>query len=318
MQVAWLLPSVLFGTYLGVTTGAWHMLAMSAGSAIIWFTAKRLNESREIDLTEPVTFAGAEVWIGEYQLPKYEIFWKKKWHAVVFAAYQSKDQAPVFELDLGLEQGVGHALIVGPTGSGKSQLMKLLLLRVMRSMENPEFTLIDFKGGATFTQLRNHAGVKVVASDIDGHDPVTLWHGITNEIRRRETVLASRSVTRIEDCETFGISLPRHYIFIDELTTALAESSLASPALSAIAARGRSLGMHLIAATQSTQGIPRAMLTNLRARIALSDSDPIELAQLNIKRPAQPIQTPPKWAQGIVQIPGAQSAFFNFPLGGQF
>jgi S-DNA-T family DNA segregation ATPase FtsK/SpoIIIE len=112
--------------------------------------------------------------------------------------------------------------------------------------------------------------------------------------------------------------LPRHYIFIDELAAALAESPLAPAALTMVATRGRSLGIHLIAATQSAQGIPRAMLTNLRVRIALAEADPIDLAQLNLKRPPEPVSVLAGWASGIVQKPGMKISQFNFPLGASF
>ena len=102
------------------------------------------------------------------------------------------------------------------------------------------------------------------------------------------------------------------------MDTALAEAALASTALNSIAARGRSLGVHLVAATQSTKGVPRPMLTNLRARILLGDADPIELAQLNIRRPVGPTICPNGWSSGILQKPGELSSHFIFPLGASF
>lgn len=318
MQFAWMMPSVLFGLYLGITSGSWHMLAMSLGSAIIWVIVKRFNESREIDLSEPVTFEGPDVWIGDFQLPRYEILWKKKWHLVVYNAYRAKDQTPSFQVDLGLEAQAGHALIIGATGSGKSQLLKLLLQRVLQEHPDAEIILIDFKGGATFGRLATLTQVRSLTTDIDGHDPQSFWQEIQSLISQRESVLATGGVSRIEDLAAYGRQMPRCYIFIDELATALAESVVASSALTAVVARGRSLGVHLVAATQSTQGLPRSMLTNLRAKIVLGDADPIELAQLNMKRPAGLAICPAGWASGIFQKPGELSSHFNFPLGASF
>lgn len=318
MQLAWMLPSVLFGTYLGISSGAWHMLVMSLGSVLIWVLARKFNENREIDLTEPVIFDGPNVWIGDYQLPKYEIFWKKNWHRVVFSAYEAKRQSPVFQVDLALESQVGHAIIIGATGSGKSELLKLLLLQVLQKAPDSEIVLIDFKGGATFGRLTGFDQVKSLTTDIDGHDPQAFWQGMQSLISQRESMFATHGVSRIEELAAFGLPTSRCYIFIDELVTALAESVFASPALISIAARGRSLGIHLVAATQSTQGVPRAMLTNLRARIVLGDADPIELAQLNVKRPAGSEICPQGWSSGILQKPGELSSHFNFPLGASF
>ena len=311
-----MLPSILFGLYLGLSSGAWHMLGMSVISAGIWVGVRKFNDGRVVDLNEPVVINGAEVRIGDYQLPRREILWKREWHALVYRAYQTKLKPPTFELDLQLEESGVHALIIGPTGSGKSELLKLLLSKARTQQPACQLTLLDFKGGATFSRYAGEGSVKTVATDIDGHDPSELWNTIRAEVSRRELALAAKGASRIEDPIMFG--LPRHYIFIDELAAALAESQLAAAALTMVATRGRSLGIHLIAATQSAQGLPRAMLTNLRVRIALAEADPIDLAQLNIKRPAEPASGLAGWGTGIVQKPGALTSYFNFPLGASF
>jgi S-DNA-T family DNA segregation ATPase FtsK/SpoIIIE len=316
MQFTWLLPSLLFGAYLGLSSGAWHMLVMSAVTAAIWFAVRRFSDGRAVDLTEPVVINGDEVWIGDYLLPKREIFWKGEWHPVVFRAYKNSQQPAKFELDLDLETDGVHAIIIGPTGSGKSELLKLLLQQVLKQRPNSEISLLDFKGGATFNRYASLIQVKRLATDIDGHQPDELWNEIRAEVGRRELALAARGASRIEDPIMF--QLPRHYIFIDELAAALAESPLAASALTMVATRGRSLGIHLIAATQSAQGIPRGMLTNLRVRIALAEADPIDLAQLNMKRPPEPASVLAGWALGIVQKPGEKISHFNFPLGASF
>ena len=311
-----MLPSALFGVYLGLSSGTWHMLAMTTVTAAIWWAVRKFNDGRVVDLSEPVTINGPEVWIGDYLLPRREILWKKEWHGLVFGAYQANLNPPKFELNLELETGGVHALIIGPTGSGKSELLKALLASTSSAAPDAELTLLDFKGGATFSRFVRHTQVKKFATDIDGHDPEDLWGGIRAEVGRRELALAAKGASRIEDPIMFN--LPRHYIFIDELAAALAESPLASAALTMVATRGRSLGVHLIVATQSTQGLPRAMLSNLRVRIALAEADPIDLAQLNIKRPAEPAQVVAGWGTGILQKPGSLTSYFNFPLGATF
>jgi S-DNA-T family DNA segregation ATPase FtsK/SpoIIIE len=282
------------------------------------FGFRRFNESRNPDLSEAVTFSGGEVCIGDYQLPSYEIFWKKEWHALVFAAHNSKKQQPIFDLKLNLETDLGHCLIIGPTGSGKSELMKLLLQQVVSKDPNCELILIDFKGGATFGQFTGLAQTKILVTDVDGHEPESIWQQVRAELGRRELRLAACRVSRIEDIIELRQQLPRRYIFIDELAAVLAESPVAQAALTAVAARGRTLGVHLVLATQSAQSVPRALITNLRARVALADADPIELAQLNIKRVADAQPVPPGWARGIFQKTSDVPSQFIFPLGGKF
>jgi S-DNA-T family DNA segregation ATPase FtsK/SpoIIIE len=318
MQLAWMIPSILFGLYLGTTTGTWFLLAMSLITALVMVGFRRFNESRNPDLSEEVTFSGGEIWIGDYQLPNYEIFWKKEWHALVFAAHNSRKQQPVFDLELNLETDLGHCLIIGPTGSGKSELMKLLLQQVVSKDPNCELILIDFKGGATLSQFAQLPQAKLLVTDIDGHNPDDLWQQVKAELGRRELRLAACRVARIEDILELGQQLPRRYIFIDELAATLAESPVAQAALTAVAARGRTLGVHLVLATQSAQAVPRALLTNLRARVALADADPIELAQLNIKRLSDAQLVPPGWARGIFQKTSEVPRQFIFPLGAKF
>jgi S-DNA-T family DNA segregation ATPase FtsK/SpoIIIE len=316
MQFTWMLPSLLFGLYLGLSSGAWHMLGLSVITAGIWVGVRKFNDGRVVDLSEPVIINGPEVWIGDYLLPRREILWKREWHALVFQAYQSAHSPPQFALDLQLNTDGVHALIIGATGSGKSELLKLLLAQTISGEPNCDLSLLDFKGGATFSSYAHLNQLRRLATDIDGHDPDELWNGIRAEVSRRELALAAKGASRIEDPIMFG--MPRHYIFIDELAAALAESPLAAVALTAVATRGRSLGIHLIVATQSAQGIPRSMLTNLRVRIALAEADPIDLAQLNIKRPPEAASVLTGWGTGIVQKPGALTSYFNFPLGARF
>lgn len=318
MQFAWLAPSLLFGIYLGATTGAWHMLAMSFTTVITWLAIKRFSRSRDVDLSQPVTIVGAEAWIGEYQLPRYEIFWKPEWHDLVYRAYLAKDKKPEFTLDLQLEtQGV-HALIIGPTGSGKSELLKQLLRKTVQRNPNCQISLFDYKGGATFASFRGLAQLTRLVTDLDGHDEHQLWQQLQQEVTRRESELAAHGASRIEDLEIWANSLARHYIFIDELAAVISASHLAAPGLIALATRGRSLGMHLILASQSAQSVPRAMLTNLRTRLALAEADPIDLAQLNLRRPKASNPVPAGWAEGWCQFPGSPSAQFIFPIGAKF
>ncbi len=294
------------------------MLVMSSMTAVAWIAIKRFTLAREVDLSQPVTISGAEAWIGDYQLPKLEIFWKREWHDLVYRAYLAKDTKPEFTLDLQLESQGVHALIVGPTGSGKSELLKLLMQKTISDQPSCEISLFDYKGGATFGRFNNLPQVKRSVTDIDGHPDEEPWHLLRAEVGRRELALAAKGASRIEDLQLWGMPMPRHYIFIDELAAVISQNPLAAAALTVVATRGRSLGIHLIMATQSAQSVPRAMMTNLRTRIALAEADPIDLAQLNLKRPLASDPVPAGWASGWIQNPGLSSAQFIFPIGAVF
>lgn len=318
MQFAWLAPSLLFGIYMVATTGAWHMLVMSSLTAVAWLAIKKFNAAREVDTTQPVTIVGTDAWIGDYQLPKLEILWKRDWHDLVYRAYLAKDSKPQFNLDLQLETLGAHAFIVGPTGSGKSELLKLLLQKAIETQPSCQVSLFDYKGGATFGHFKNLPQVKQLVTDVDGHPSDEPWLQLRAEVNSRELALAAKGASRVEDLERWGEPLPRHYIFIDELAAVIAQNALAGSALTMVANRGRSLGIHLVMATQSAQSAPRAMMTNLRTRIALAEADPIDLAQLNLKRPLVSNPVPAGWAWGWFQNPGSASTHFIFPIGAQY
>lgn len=294
------------------------MLVMSSMTAAAWLAIKRFGAAREVDTTQPVTIVGTDAWIGDYQLPKFEILWKREWHDLVYRAYLAKDSKPEFTLDLQLEVLGVHALTVGPTGSGKSELLKLLLQKTISAQTSCEITLIDYKGGATFGRFDTHPQVKRLVTDIDGHPDDEPWHLLRAEVSRRELALAAKGASRLEDLQRWGTAMPRHYIFIDELAAVISQNPLAGATLTMVANRGRSLGIHLILATQSVQSVPRAMLTNLRTRIALAEADPIDLAQLNLKRPPASEPVPEGWASGWIQHPGSSSTQFIFPIGAVF
>lgn len=294
------------------------MLVMSSMTAAAWLAIKRFSAAREVDLSQPVTISGTDAWIGEYQLPKLEILWKREWHDLVYRAYLAKDTKPEFTLDLQLETLGAHALIVGPTGSGKSELLKLLLQKTISTQPSCELSLFDYKGGATFGRFDTLPQVKRLVTDIDGNPDDEPWNLLRAEVGRRELALAAKGASRIEDLQRWGMPMPRHYIFIDELAAVISLNPLAAASLTVVATRGRSLGIHLIMATQSAQSVPRAMMTNLRTRIALAEADPIDLAQLNLKRPAANDPVPAGWASGWLQLPSSSSAQFIFPIGAVF
>ena len=312
MQLAWLIPSMLVGSYLGATTGSWQMFFMSAATSVGLVVARRISESRQLEPGTAVIFAADSVWVGDYQLPKYEIYWKREWHDLVYRAYLDLKSEPSFKLPFDFTSG--HALIIGPTGSGKSELLKCLLGNYFQQPAL-ELALFDFKGGATFGGLANHHSgkVKLLVTDIDGQDHAQCWKQLESELYRREVKLAQYGCSRIEDYR--ATDLPRLIVVVDELANALAESSTAQAAITAIAARGRSLGVHLIAASQSVQGITRATLVNLKSRVLLGEADAIDMAQLNIRKPANRPNSKPGWLVGLAQNAESNSNYFFYPVG---
>jgi S-DNA-T family DNA segregation ATPase FtsK/SpoIIIE len=313
MQLAWMLPSMLFGLVFAASTGTWHFALLSLASPLVWLISRRISALRQVDESAAVLFEPGSVSIGDYQLPTRQIFWKREWNERVYAAYIAANLAPQFDFKLDLAENGLHALIIGPTGSGKSQLIKLWLRQLIAAHPTCELWLYDFKGGAGLGGFIHQPQVRKFVTDIDGHDRASVWSAIELELAARAGQLAAVGASRIEDLP--AQSMPRLFVLVDELAAALAESVQAHSALTAVVARGRSLGVHFIGASQTLQSIPRAMLANIRARIALGEIDPVDASLLALKRPPETVLAPDGWALGLLQTSGAVGRHFFLPLG---
>jgi S-DNA-T family DNA segregation ATPase FtsK/SpoIIIE len=205
-----------------------------------------------------------------------------------------------------------HLIIVGPTGSGKSEFLKLLVYSLLQGA-SCQLVLFDFKGGATLEQFQESC--IGLATDLDAAGQRKLWEMVSLELTNREKMFAKAQVANLEQFNNFGNNMPSVVVVVDEFAAALATGALASACIEDVCARGRSLGVHLIAATQSLTGIPRAMLTNLRARVAMASSDPIDLVQLGMNPNKLTLVAVTGWGSGYVATANAAAVGFYFPLG---
>lgn len=169
-----------------------------------------------------------------------------------------------------------HAVIGGTTGSGKSELIVawLLAMAATREPERFGFLLLDFKGGATAGVLSALPHCRGVATDLDGALADRALSSLRAELRYRERCLAEAGITDVGDprCD-----LGRLVVVVDELAALLSASPDAHALLSDIAARGRSLGVHLILCTQRPAGVIReSLLANCGLRILLRVNDPAD------------------------------------------
>jgi hypothetical protein len=343
MQLIWYLPSLIIGLTAGFSSGYWQ-LALISTLMVSLMLGVSLYKSR-YPVFEPdsrVDVSTGQVAIANRVLPRIELLWKKQWHEVLLANHArqiapdflawTKDQIfeHGFEIDpskslqlwigannlsqkvLSLATAGPHLIIVGPTGSGKSELLKLLMYSLVQE-NSCDFVLFDFKGGATLEQFEPHA--VGLATDLDPSKQKRLWEFVAGELAKREQVFASRQVSGIEQFRQLGEQMSEIVVVVDEFAAALATGAKALSCLEDVCARGRSLGIHLIAATQSLTGIPRSMLTNLRARIAMASSDPIDLVQLGMNPGKLSLASVAGWGSGFVATANTSAEGFYFPLG---
>ena len=265
--------------------------------------------------------------IGNKVLPKRQLFWKRDWHQRVYEHCQSLQPLGFasaaleraryrhwqpqgnselaawlgvagqsdFEVDLNAEGP--HLLLLGPTGAGKSELLKALLRSLLRpsNLSSLRLVLIDFKGGAGLADFAEHPNTAGLLTDLAAEDHEPFWAALADELARREQLFADAKVANIETYRAKVGSLDRIVVTIDELAAVLASSRSAAALVENIATRGRSLGFNLIATNQSLVGIPRLLLTNFRLRCAIGEVDPVDLAQLSIgaagvlRKPSAPV-----------------------------
>jgi S-DNA-T family DNA segregation ATPase FtsK/SpoIIIE len=193
------------------------------------------------------------------------------------------DGGPV-ELDLkeAAQDGMGpHGLVVGATGSGKSELLRTLVLGLAATHSPDALTvvLVDFKGGATFTgldRLPHTAAVITNLADelslVDRLDEV-----LSGELNRRQELLrVGGNVTAQRDYEkarAAGATLapmPSMLLVVDEFSDLLTARPDFIDLLVQIGRIGRSLGMHLLLASQRLdEGRLRGLDTHLSYRIGL-------------------------------------------------
>lgn len=185
--------------------------------------------------------------------------------AAVFLA----DEAPI-ELDL-VRDGP-HAVVGGTTGSGKSELLIawVAAMAAGRSTAEVSFLLVDFKGGASFAPLLGLAHCVGVMTDLDQAGAVRAIESLKAELRRRERLLAEQAVRSIEE----AVGMPRLVIVVDEFAAMLAELPDLHRLFVDLAARGRSLGVHLVLCTQRpAEAVRDSLLANCGIRISLRVTD---------------------------------------------
>lgn len=188
----------------------------------------------------------------------------------------------VLDLKDSARGGMGpHGLIIGATGSGKSELLRTLVLSLacQHSPQELSFVLVDYKGGATFAGLEDlpHTAGSITNLALDGDLVGRMRDSLTGEVRRRQHVLAENGhhpdlfayrTARREDPSL--PPLPHQVVIIDEFAELLGAEPSFLDTLHTIGRIGRSLGIHLVLASQRLDdGRLRGLESHLSFRVAL-------------------------------------------------
>ena len=178
-----------------------------------------------------------------------------------------------------------HGLIAGTTGSGKSELLQTIVasLAVANTPDAMTFVLVDYKGGSAFKDCEHLPHTVGMVTDLDNHLVERALTSLGAELKRREHILAAAGAKDIEDYgdiarkNTRLAPMPRLLIVIDEFASMARELPDFVTGLVNIAQRGRSLGIHLLLATQRPSGVVSPEIrANTNLRIALRVTDAME------------------------------------------
>lgn len=176
-----------------------------------------------------------------------------------------------------------HGLVAGTTGSGKSEILQTYILSVATYFHPYEiaFVIIDFKGGGMVNQFKTLPHLLGAITNIDGKEIDRSLKSIKAELQKRQRLFAEAEVNHIDTyikkykAGEIKTPLPHIIIIVDEFAELKAEQPEFMKELVSAARIGRSLGVHLILATQKPAGqVDDQIWSNSRFKLCLKVQGP--------------------------------------------
>lgn len=171
-----------------------------------------------------------------------------------------------------------HGLVAGTTGSGKSEILQTYILSaaILFHPYEVSFVIIDFKGGGMVNQFKDLPHLIGAITNIDGREINRSLKSIKAELLKRQSLFAEANVNHIDKYIQLykngkvKIPLPHLIIIVDEFAELKAEQPEFMKELISAARIGRSLGVHLILATQKPSGqVNEQIWSNSKFRLCL-------------------------------------------------
>ena len=239
----------------------------------------RSDEARQMDLMELVGIGDIRDFDPERQWRRRE---GRERLAAPFAV-TPEGRPVVLDIKESAQQGMGpHGLLIGATGSGKSEVLRTLVLALAltHSPEQLNLVLVDFKGGATFAGMSDLPHVSAMISNLESELSLVdrMQDALQGEmVRRQEVLRQAGNYANVSDYEADRLAgkhefppLPALFIVLDEFTEMLMAKPEFGEVFIMIGRLGRSLSVHLLLASQKMDlGKARGLESHLSYRIAL-------------------------------------------------
>lgn len=295
MNLTFLLPALVLGLTAHAVSDDSTLLWLSITIMLGWWLFERANR---VDLKARVRFVDDRVWLGTRRLGLFPPLWGTEVRNKVYQAAFWRDPIATvrpesFESHIGitttgelLRQPISvrlpHALLVGPTGSGKTQLVRLIA-----SQFDAEVWVVNL------TDPYGLAGLPGVTRQLNGVDPTAL-RDLAGELSERELrPLNSKLMLVVESIDS------------------VAKDKGLAQLLEKVASRGRSLNVMLLATSQTRSAVPGRVWENCANRFFLS----LDYSVLNPLESA--LEGPSlvgNWGLAKL-VRGQESLEFRFPLG---
>ncbi|MFJ4029464.1 type VII secretion protein EccCa [Paenarthrobacter sp. NPDC089989] len=234
--------------------------------------------------------------LGDYTVGEMLNLWKTPRGAdfLRVAIGEDEDGTPVhLDLKEPARQGMGpHGLCVGATGSGKSELLRTIVLSLIATHPPEDLTmvLVDYKGGATFAPFEQAPHVSGLVTNLvsDAGLIDRIYSSLAGEVKRRQELLKNggdfahindyrEARKRHPDDPALAEPMPYLFVCIDEFGELLTARADFIDLLLSIGRIGRSIGIHLLLASQKVEhGMLRGLDTYLAYRIALHTNSEME------------------------------------------
>lgn len=188
----------------------------------------------------------------------------------------------VVTLDLHEKAHGPHGLVAGTTGSGKSEIIQsyILSLAVNFHPHDVAFLLIDYKGGGMANLFSDLPHLLGTITNLDGAQSMRALVSINAELKRRQRLFAEHGVNHVNQYQKLvkngdaAEPMPHLFLISDEFAELKSEQPEFMDELISTARIGRSLGIHLILATQKPSGVVNDQIwSNAKFKLALKVAD---------------------------------------------